>query len=304
MELPILPIWLQNKANKARIERLYLDGLFANDGIVKTGDYAVSAQPTPDMTVRVAAGQAWVRGNEITNQGVYSVTNDGIVTVTIPTADSAPRIDLVILRVYDSDVSGSFNEAQIEVVKGFAATSPTPPDLPKNSIPLARISVGAGVGTVTNSNIVDTRVSALFKPEFGGSLWQDSSWIDMTPLAANMSAYGGGYMTPGYRKVGAYKVELRGLIRTGVAISGPSGAADIFQFPTGFIPAKVQLMPCTFDKVRQNSGTTSAHYHTLYWPSAAGRLSVTTTGRMYFQPGGLTDTNQWISLDNNFFILN
>jgi len=290
---------------------MYLDGMFANDGIVSSGDFAVSAQATPEMSVRIAPGQAWIRGTQIVNQGIYSVTSDGFIDVNIATSESFARLDLVVLRVYDSAISGSYDLGQIEVIKGLATTSPVLPDLPPNSIPLARVSVGAGTTSVSNSNIISLRNSALFKAEFGGSLWQQSSWVPMTPLAANVTNYENGFITPAYRKVGAYKVELRGVVKVSVTLVGyGTKAADIFQFPEGFIPAKVQLMPCMFGRTYAESpqvagsATTGTHSHIVYWPSPTGRLSVTTTGRMYFQPGFAHYNGEYVSLEGNYFILN
>src|SRR5690606_38809186 len=108
------------------------------------------------------------------------------VTLTIPTAESAPRIDLVVLKVYDTEYGDGVDQAEFLVVKGQAASSPTPPAAPTNSITLARVTVGAGVSSISNSNIVDVRVLAMFRSEFSSSIWKTADWIPMTPLQSNV----------------------------------------------------------------------------------------------------------------------
>jgi hypothetical protein len=52
-------------------------------GVVGAGDLAVTQNGTPNMSVNVAAGRAFIRGTETgsLNQGVYSFFNDGIVNL-------------------------------------------------------------------------------------------------------------------------------------------------------------------------------------------------------------------------------
>jgi 4-hydroxy-3-methylbut-2-en-1-yl diphosphate synthase IspG/GcpE len=113
------------------------------------------------MNLSVAAGWAAILGTYQTNMGTYMAYNDGAATATITTADpSNPRIDVVCITVSDAAYSGSLNQVAINVVKGTAASSPTVPSTPTNSIALAQVAVAAGATTISSGNITDVRVRA------------------------------------------------------------------------------------------------------------------------------------------------
>lgn len=121
--------------------------------------YTTAQNGTPNMTVLVGSGVAFVPGTEGAKQGSYDVLNDGTVSLAITASNpSNPRYDLVILRVYDSFYSGASNTAALEIVTGTAAASPAEPATPANSFVLARVTVGAGVTSITNANILDRRI--------------------------------------------------------------------------------------------------------------------------------------------------
>jgi hypothetical protein len=91
--------------------------------------------------------------------GVYMSYNDASTALTITTANASnPRIDLVCITVQDAYYTGSLNTVTFNVVAGTPAGSPVAPATPANSIVLARVAVGAGVTTISNANITDTRV--------------------------------------------------------------------------------------------------------------------------------------------------
>lgn len=127
-------------------------------GVVGTGDFSVSQNGTPNMSVNVGAGFAYVAGTlSVPVQGAYNVYNDGTVNVTIPTANATfPRIDVICITIQDAYYSGSTNTAIIQDIAGTAASSPTVPSPPANSLAIAHVYVGAGVSSITNSNINTT----------------------------------------------------------------------------------------------------------------------------------------------------
>lgn len=160
MALRTPPSWLQNGSHTAENDRLTTTGsLWGVSGVVRSADLAVTA--TTGMNLSVAAGWAAILGTYQTNMGTYMAYNDGAATATITTADPTnPRIDVVCITVSDAAYSGSLNQVAINVVKGTAASSPTVPSTPTNSIALAQIAVAAGATTISSGNITDVRVRA------------------------------------------------------------------------------------------------------------------------------------------------
>lgn len=133
-------------------------------GILNTGDLGVAAAATANMSVDVVAGEAYVEGDQITNQGFYYVYNDGTVNVAVPTADSTnPRIDLVVARVYDSEFAGTSDTWALEIVEGTPGTNPSPPVAPDNSYILAEVYVAAGTTAIQAGDITQRR-------QFAGTL--------------------------------------------------------------------------------------------------------------------------------------
>lgn len=137
-------------------------------GILNPGDFAVSAGA--GMQVSVAAGMANIRqtvnveGSTFYN-GLYEVGNDGASnpfnTILAPSVN--PRVDGVILRVYDVTEQGlgGASKAQIEWLPGSETTGATLDNrsgatpLPANSLLLA--DVLQTVGEVTVGTIRDRR---------------------------------------------------------------------------------------------------------------------------------------------------
>lgn len=127
-------------------------------GIIGTGDFSVTQNGTPNMSVNVGAGFACIAGtNNSPVQGVYNAYNDASVNVIVPTANASfPRIDVICLTIQDAFYSGATNTALLQDIAGVAAASPTVPAVPANSLPLAHIYVGAAVGSILNANINTT----------------------------------------------------------------------------------------------------------------------------------------------------
>lgn len=121
-------------------------------------ELVVTQTGSPSMGVLVEPGFASIAGTESGVQGGYFAVNDAQVTLSVTAAHaSLPRIDIVVINVRDAFYSGVNNDIQLQVVAGTPASSPVPPTAPANSIILAQIAVGAGVTSITNANITDTR---------------------------------------------------------------------------------------------------------------------------------------------------
>lgn len=120
--------------------------------------FAVSQNGTPNMSVNVGSGHAFVPGSEGATQGCYLCFNDGTVNKSVAAADpSLPRIDIVVAKVQDSFYSGSTNSWSIAVVTGTPNSTPVAPAAPNNSITLAQIAVAAGATSIVTANITDAR---------------------------------------------------------------------------------------------------------------------------------------------------
>lgn len=133
---------------------------FTSTGVVGSTDLLVTQSPTPGMSVQVSPGVCYVPWTAQTGKGIYRVSSDSTVTLSIATSNATyGRYDAVVMRVYD-DGTPSGSKAQLEVVTGTPAPTPNYPTLPANCLLLAYVFVAAGVTSITNSAITDMRVIA------------------------------------------------------------------------------------------------------------------------------------------------
>lgn len=158
------PHYLQTKTYSAQRLRMVHAGLVGvnGEGVVDAGDFAVGQRGAgANMSVDVAAGAAFVRGDDSSRQGFYHVVNDAIVNVAVAASHaSLPRIDTAIVRVYDSTViGGGTDAATVEVLTGTATSGATLANrtgaatLPATAIRIADILVPGASTTVTTANI-------------------------------------------------------------------------------------------------------------------------------------------------------
>jgi hypothetical protein len=134
------------------------------------GQLAVTQNGSPNMSVNVQAGVAYIPGNESTAQGVYFCHLAGTINLSIATAPGTGlnRIDLVVAQVQDSFYSTINNSWALAVVTGTAAASPVAPSAPNNCLVLAQVFVGANVTSIVNGNITDQRY---FAAALGGTIY-------------------------------------------------------------------------------------------------------------------------------------
>ncbi|WMX45550.1 hypothetical protein [Streptomyces roseicoloratus] len=112
------------------------------DGTYRVGGLGMNT--SGPMTATVHAGRAVVQGAP--GDGAYPVALDQDMTLTFADGDALnPRIDLVVLRVYDNDadLQGRY-EAVVEIVKGEPKAAPEPPPAPARSLVLFSVKVRAG----------------------------------------------------------------------------------------------------------------------------------------------------------------
>lgn len=205
------PLYLQQRTDHtAEGDRALLTSLVSNEGVSGSGDLKVTQNGTPGMSVFVAAGKAFVKGDDNGNQGMYHVWNDATVTLAISAADPTnPRRDLIVARVRDAYYSGVTNAFDLYVITGTAAASPADPAVPNNCLVLARVAVAAGATSITNANITDLR--SQFTP--AASSWTkpwNTAWgvVSTSTITSNQTG------------IGAGPTDLTGFSATFTAVSG------------------------------------------------------------------------------------
>ncbi len=163
-------LWHQNTADHSAVEyRLMLAGLLAGRSGLAHPDHLKVTQRagTPDGTVDIAPGTAFIAGSEQTWQGMYTVSVDSVVNRPVGATGADPRIDVVVVRVRDTIYSAGGDDEDIVVVAGTAAASPVAPDLDalgyENYLVLAQIAVPAATSVITDAMITrpTTRAAGL-----------------------------------------------------------------------------------------------------------------------------------------------
>lgn len=101
------------------------------------------------MSATVYAGRAVIQGPN--NQGAYPVTLDAETVLTFGDGDPLnPRVDLVVLRVYDDEFDNlTKSEAALEIIKGEPKAQPSAPEAPPLSLTLFTVKVPAGTSAGT-----------------------------------------------------------------------------------------------------------------------------------------------------------
>mgnify|MGYP001125606127 CR=1 FL=1 len=128
------------------MERIFKNGIFPGAG----SELKVEPTDPARMAVRVAPGQAWLRG--------YWYKNDDWKEIDLPPADpNYPRIHRIVLRL------DTVNERKIiaTVKIGTPQAIPSVPELERNDqyweLSLATVYVAASVTSVTANDITDDR---------------------------------------------------------------------------------------------------------------------------------------------------
>ncbi|MFE6774846.1 hypothetical protein [Streptomyces sp. NPDC057702] len=127
------------------------------------GGLHLSGTAATSMQARLSPGQVWVSGTSTGAQGGYPVTVDADTLLTFADGHaSLPRVDAVVIRVYDNDYDGSGQyAATLEVLQGTAAAAPSAPAVPRNAELLYQVAVPAGAsaakGVTWASAITDRR---------------------------------------------------------------------------------------------------------------------------------------------------
>lgn len=173
------PAWMQAGSYPARTDRLILSSLLSYPGFavdestptrIRQGikpsyqNYQLKARaaPTPNMTVIVSAGFAFIDNHDSGGLGTYVCVNDADRTLTVQPAGGAGqyRRDCVVASVYDAETAGSVSEWRLEVIQGaYAATAGAAvrPSLPPNCSLIADLTIGPSQSSVAAGQIFDSR---------------------------------------------------------------------------------------------------------------------------------------------------
>lgn len=144
----------QGACHTAQGDRQVFSSLVCSEGRAPGVGGEMAVTTGAGLSVNVADGNAFVEGTEAGWQGMYHVSNDASVNVTLAAADPTDdRIDLIVAQVRDSAYSGANDDWLITDVTGTPSPSPVAPTLPDNSLILATVLVEAGDTSVDAANI-------------------------------------------------------------------------------------------------------------------------------------------------------
>lgn len=136
------------------VDSAFLRKVFAayfSDGVFYNPTNALQVVAGTGMQVQVNPGICHI-------QGAMGI-EPNLRTLSLTAAGSQPRIDTVVARL---DLSQAVRSIELYVKTGTPAARPSAPSLTRDStiweLGLANISVGGNVGTISQSNITDTRL--------------------------------------------------------------------------------------------------------------------------------------------------
>ncbi len=152
MDLSTPPIAAQSLPINAVDLRATLGSVFRGEGVVPRSTSTaspVTQSATPGMSIVVNPFAAVIRYGAWTTDfsATYLVYSEAELALSVASAPpSGTRTDLVIARVYDTDLGAAASKATVEVLTGTTT-------VPDGAEELARITVAAGATTVVNANI-------------------------------------------------------------------------------------------------------------------------------------------------------
>ncbi len=162
------PIWLQDVDYAARLDRGLIEAfgsegvVYATDGNLKVRQRAAGANYSVDLDI----GRVIVAGDDQPTQGSYFGHNKATLNVPMDAPPgSNSRIDLVIVRIYDTQAGGASPPTtgayiNAEIVKGDASASPVWPTVPASAYVLASVLIASGAPSYTDAMITDQRALA------------------------------------------------------------------------------------------------------------------------------------------------
>lgn len=159
-----------------------------------TGGFSVNAQGTPDMTVAVGSGVAYVTGTPSSqNSQTFRIKNTASSNVTISANSSGSTkydwvyISLSAANLANPNVAGD-NAATLVTSRSSSAASDdgTPPTY---GYPLAVVTVANGASSITNGNIRDIRTQVALNTGTSGAT---DGWTALSGTPTVSSGYNKG----------------------------------------------------------------------------------------------------------------
>jgi hypothetical protein len=168
MTIVTYPEFLQDQTYAASRLRYQQESLTPNgEGVINgQADYRVSQRGAgANMSVDVAAGAAYVRGDSGTRPGLWHIVNDATINAAIgANASGNPRIDRILLQLNDATDLGSGTDiSTITVLAGTPTGGATLDNLsgagavPNSALLLADVVVANGAATIVDANIRSRR---------------------------------------------------------------------------------------------------------------------------------------------------
>lgn len=156
---------LANDGSTPDIDRRFM-GAISLDGsrVIGSGSLVVSEKSgTPNMSVDVSAGRAWVLGTDSSFQGSYYIESTAVENVVIAAADSTnARIDLIVATVRDDSYGAGSDDWILQAVQGTPAAVPVAPSVPDSSIVLAEVDVAANETAIEDAHVTDARYDVTY----------------------------------------------------------------------------------------------------------------------------------------------
>lgn len=296
--------------NTAQADREVLSSIWCGEGVIPGVGAGMSVSNlTTGLCVNVNPGNAVIQGDSVPFQGLYHVTHTAAEPVCVTTgSDPAnPRIDRLVLRIYDDTYDGSGQcKAQLEILTGVPAAAPAAPDIPASAISLATMRAEAGAttyGTVT-VNIPQAKQcqagmpTGAVTPFAGGTVPDDWLLCDGTAysrttyaelFAAIGTTYGAGNGSSTFNVP-----DMRGRFPLGAG-TGIDGTARGAGWKGGQMTLSVANLPNHSHSMAHdhaNATTTSdAHTHTFSLRSATGSAAGAAVGNQSVFGNGTTSSD-------------
>jgi hypothetical protein len=199
-EIPNYPLFLNARQYDAEWLRMYTwllqNGQNISEGVFTYGNYFGATSGGSGLQINVGAGQAAIQGDDRSSQGIYIAYNDTTRMVTATAANATnPRIDRLVLQMYDSDVTGAQNKWAIELVPGTPTVGATLTNLsgaavvPNSALLLYNVLVPA---TFTGPFVPATH----FQDRRHG-VFQPNTFLRTTAPGAAQAANGANFVGPG-----------------------------------------------------------------------------------------------------------
>jgi len=285
--MPIInpPAFMQTGTYNARVTRLAFNDILESSGVVDNDSLRASQTTNASMAVKINPGGAYILGTEVYGQGLYYALLEQEITIPIlPNNGGGARKDTIYIAIKDANISGGLNLAVIDVAQGTEGGSSAGLP-PKNSTPIAVVTVDVGATSIPTSKIMSARVYPKLNSFILGQDYQTSmpGWTALS-LSSNWSNYSANDAQFSYRQY-ADKVEIQGLVRY-------SGSPSQAQPQIALLPASIR--PATrvvgFGIINYSQGSTVAttatsgsvpnHSHTFLMRYEIVRIDILPTGEM------------------------